>query len=558
MMEDPAVRPFPPGLSRAAVAAVARAPGFSRLLSRDLGAVGQACALVALCAVMMAPLMLVDVPPLLDYPNHLARAYVLAQGADNPWLSRMYVPHWAVIPNLAVDLILPPIIRLLPVHVAGRLLLALSMLLPVLGIVLYSRALFGRWSWWPLAGVLVGCNGLFLLGFMNFQLAIGLALVFAAFWVLWREARPRLVTCLGTLAAIVLFFSHLMGLAFFLVLAGAHQLEQLHEDYRRGQSLLRALPRRTFWALPVLAAPLALYFASGFRAEDGPALWAGGTEKLMHGMMALVNYDLALDIGTAALLAAFLLGCARLRVLRAKPQSLIALAAFATLWLATPVGFKGTGFIDARFAVMFGFMLFAGLRPARLPPRVAMGVAAAVLLVFGLRTAKLASEWIGRNDDLAQLRDAISVVQPGQRVLLALPKDGASTDFGLRTLSDGTVLDAHVAGLLPIERNAFWTFMFAEPAQQPIALRQPYRDIAEATIGIPDLRLLATRDPDAGDLQRFPLAGSWWCCYDYVLVLGTHIRPDLTDPHLHLLRQHEYATLYRIQPQAEAASLPAM
>ena len=33
-----------------------------------------------LCVILLAPLALVDVPPLLDYPNHLARAVVLAFG----------------------------------------------------------------------------------------------------------------------------------------------------------------------------------------------------------------------------------------------------------------------------------------------------------------------------------------------------------------------------------------------------------------------------------------------------------------------------------------------
>jgi hypothetical protein len=37
-------------------------------------------AVFLICLVLVAPLAVVDVPPLLDYPNHLARAYVLAHG----------------------------------------------------------------------------------------------------------------------------------------------------------------------------------------------------------------------------------------------------------------------------------------------------------------------------------------------------------------------------------------------------------------------------------------------------------------------------------------------
>src|SRR5437879_2616189 len=63
--------------------------------------------LVVLCLVLLAPLTLADVPPLLDYPNHLARLFVLAYLPVGPVLARFYGPHWAIIPNLALDLTVP-------------------------------------------------------------------------------------------------------------------------------------------------------------------------------------------------------------------------------------------------------------------------------------------------------------------------------------------------------------------------------------------------------------------------------------------------------------------
>ena len=84
--------------------------------------------LALLCVILLAPLALVDVPPLLDYPNHLARAVVLAQGASDPALSRMYAAHWGIIPNLGTDLVLPPLLHVLPVHLAGRMVVGLSLI----------------------------------------------------------------------------------------------------------------------------------------------------------------------------------------------------------------------------------------------------------------------------------------------------------------------------------------------------------------------------------------------------------------------------------------------
>ena len=64
----------------------------------------------------------------------------------DPVLSRMYAPHWTIIPNLGIDLVLPPLLRLLPVHVAGRIVIGVAVLLPVFGTVAYSRAVFGTLS----------------------------------------------------------------------------------------------------------------------------------------------------------------------------------------------------------------------------------------------------------------------------------------------------------------------------------------------------------------------------------------------------------------------------
>src|SRR5262245_61580751 len=119
-------------------------------------------------ALILWPFLVVDVPPIQDYPNHLARLFVLAEGSDDPILSAMYEPRWQIIPNLAVDVIGPPLLHVLPVHVAGRILLAGALLMPLIGVIVYARAAFGAWSDWSLASALAAYNAIFILGFMNF------------------------------------------------------------------------------------------------------------------------------------------------------------------------------------------------------------------------------------------------------------------------------------------------------------------------------------------------------------------------------------------------------
>jgi hypothetical protein len=281
--------------------------------------------LITLCVVLLSPLAVVDVPPLLDYPNHLARAYMLAHGQHDGYLSQMYAPHWVVIPNLAVDLLLPPLISIMPVHIAGRILLAVALVLPVIGSVLYSQAVFARRSYWSIVVCLVACNGLFLLGFMNFQIAVGLALVCAAAWLRWRETHPVAAIALGAICAVLLFFSHLMGLLFFLILVASHDVERAWEAHRQGGSLIAAVAHRAAWSLLIVVLPAVLYAVSPFSDNAHEISWESWPDKLIRAAMSLVNYNLRLDIVSAVLLVAFLLTCAMLRLIVVPLGSVVAL-----------------------------------------------------------------------------------------------------------------------------------------------------------------------------------------------------------------------------------------
>ena len=156
-----------------------------------------------LSAALLAPLLITDVPPLLDYPNHLARFVLLAAGPDDPTLGPIFTPHWTIIPNLATDVFVPPLLRLLLVHVAGRCLLGGILLLNLAGVLTLHRALFGRLSFWPLASGLVAYNSGFLLGFLNWQIGTGLAMLFAAAWLTWRERRPVATIAAAAAASVV-------------------------------------------------------------------------------------------------------------------------------------------------------------------------------------------------------------------------------------------------------------------------------------------------------------------------------------------------------------------
>jgi hypothetical protein len=81
-------------------------------------------ATLATIIIVLLPLALVAIPPLTDYPNHLARMHIIATLDRDPMLSQFYRIDWALIPNLMMDLVVPPLARLIGVYEAGRLFVA--------------------------------------------------------------------------------------------------------------------------------------------------------------------------------------------------------------------------------------------------------------------------------------------------------------------------------------------------------------------------------------------------------------------------------------------------
>ena len=136
---------------------------------------------------LLVPLFVVDIPPILDYPNHLARLYLLGPAAANPILSQFYQARWAVIPDLAIDAFMPTLLRFVPLYLGGKILLGLVLLLTVASAIAYGRAVFGVRRAWALASVLVAYN-----------LTLFMASSIFSFQSIWRCCSPLAGSCGGS------------------------------------------------------------------------------------------------------------------------------------------------------------------------------------------------------------------------------------------------------------------------------------------------------------------------------------------------------------------------
>src|SRR5438552_3380168 len=79
--------------------------------------------LLPLAAVMLFPIWSVPQPPLLDYPNHLARIFVLTHLHDPSYgFSHYFSAVWGPYPYVGMDLMLIATQYVMPLEIAGKLL----------------------------------------------------------------------------------------------------------------------------------------------------------------------------------------------------------------------------------------------------------------------------------------------------------------------------------------------------------------------------------------------------------------------------------------------------
>ncbi len=527
------------GLPQTAELRLSRAAPGGRLLS---AAFARRLALLLLLLLLALPLTLTDLPPLLDYPNHLARMYVLLTHTTHPAIAAMYDVHWRLIPNIGMDLVVPLLARVMPLELAGRLYAAAALLLPVLGTVLLHRAAFGGRSLWPLVVGSVAYHGIFLAGFLNYLVGAGLALIGAALWLRLRAPLPRIGV--AVLLSPVIFVCHLFAWAFYALLIGSIELAAC-----RGRPPRAIFARLAGAALPFLA-PAACVLADA-AATPAPRNAFGSTFvhmiwwKIVGVLSPTAGYVNLLDTAALALLLALMLLPLLRRRLDVAWSLVPACAALAIAFVVLPFHSHNTGFVDTRMPILAVFVLIAMTRPRAIPKPLLAAFAAVSVARYGLICVAFAAH----NADIAAFRATIAEVPPGARVAVVSafydPQRGPEP-IGRRILLAQDAL-MHMPGLLVIDREAFWPLLFSARGKQPIEVRPPYDRIAMAEGWLPSWRELAA--PTEAGRHVAPYLADWREDFDYLICLyaGRLADPAALDPGgLRLVHFTPVAALYQV------------
>ncbi len=542
------------------------------LITRLVGALPPSRALgMGVLLIILLPVLATAMPPLLDYPNHIVRFWLLSGGAAHLPVSRFFQVDWGqTATNIGMDAIAAVVGLAFPAEITGRIILGAAAVLPPVGAILVSRRLFGGLSYWHILLCLTAWTMVLLTGFMSFQLGLGAALI--ALWLdVVNAGQSRLKAMIRqSLQVLIVILVHPFGAIFYAVLAtGITVGDRAAILIERMQ--WAGLARRLGWAwLPfvigggVIGLRIMLFAQASGDADPGftfPQLvwedpdWAHMTiDHLFWAFIGpLRSYSLPVDIAFLAVLWLPVIAACFQKSLRLHGGLAVAGLALFLFSLVCPQGIGSTSMVDVRLWTMAQLMmpiaLYPGIDLSRTPLKshATAVLCTLALMAVGARSIWLTHVWQQRQADVASLYRAMDFIPSGARVL---PLKGSADDEddmpAGRYVGGMTPSFNHLPTLAVMRRGAYVPTIFAQAGKQPLRVREPYNDTHEVSGG-----LLGTVDDLKNEntgLDAFLNAG-WRTKFDYVLVVDADrdVKNRVIGDGTCLVTDQGFARLYRIE-----------
>jgi hypothetical protein len=472
-----------------------------------------------LAAASLLPVLLTPIPAMVDYPNHLARMYILSQNGT-PDANSYYEVVWALYPNLAMDLLVPQMARLISVETATRLFLLLSQLLIVGGALVLERVVKGRVHIAGFAALMFLYCLPFTWGFVNFEFGLGVALwAIAAYLMVAERAWPtRFVV--NAVFVTALFAAHFFALGIYGATLGLYELWRAHD---RKISYGDAALRLAILAIPVVVLFGVMRWTAGSIGSEG-TIWHFEFKPIW--LFRIMNgYNLTVSATTALGLMALLYFAARRGILKLEPAGIWIATGFALLYLAIPSKLFGTSFADLRI-IPAAALIIPAFCSLSLPDR--RWTIVALTTVTGITLANLAvvfGVWLSYRADYASIIESFHRIDRGSLVLVGTSGGGEDPPFNDLTqypMFYAPTLAVHYAG-------AFVPNVFTEVGKQPVRAGAAIRRLAIPYGGPMPIRVLTAIAAGQTPTDIPPFIRTWYRDYDYLYVLGPRVVNPLPD-----------------------------
>lgn len=483
----------------------------SRIIAGHLPVVFSAAVLIIIVTITG----LIESPAMVDYMNHLARMELIASGRPNP----AYVVHWEFIPNLAMDLLVPPLAQLIGAAAATKAFLIASQVLVVSGAIALEYAVKGRLGLAGLAALPVLFSTSFGWGLLNLNFALGIAVWGIAAWVALRE-RGWILWVVHSAFVLALLVGHLFALGLYGLVIGVIELS-------RGERLepLRLARLAVPMAAPVVLL-LALMWLSGASLVSKGLAWDFSL-KMWWPLRVLNVHNPMLGAVTGAVLGGLILALLLTKRLKLSRTGWWIALALVVVYIALPLHLAGSFYVDVRVICAAMLILPAFCRLSGAKPLVVVTLGA-ITVANG---ASMFLLWQSRQVDYAEIRATFPLIKEGSAVLVARDDAFAPTDTPLY----------YAPTLAAPEAGAFVASLYAFPGMQPVAARAAFKELEVASsIEYLPPTISELRAPRARHLVR------WQERYKYLFVIGEPRASSF--PTLHRIASGRRFALYRIAP----------
>lgn len=496
---------------------------------------GAVIVFVVLFAAALTPIVWFSHPAMADYANHLARMFVLSRDGG-PHEHPYYQVTWAFVPNLAMDLIVPRLGRLIGVETAARLFYLVSQILIVTGALALERAVKGRMQIAGFIAVMFLYSMPFAWGFENFEFGVGCALWGLA-WAIHVQDRGWLVRlAVHTVIVAVLFAAHMFALGIYGLAAGLHELWRA---WARRAPLQETAGRFAMLGIPSLVFFAAMIASAGTVGGTGTS-WVLN-QKIVWPFHILSGYSMPASAVCVVALGSFVFMLARRGYLKIEQSGAWLLAGFAAIYLAMPFKLFDTAYVDMRVIIGAVLILPAFVTVSFPTPswsRAALALVAAITLV---NLADVVRVWASYRPDFEAAEKSFALMPKGALMLVGHSTDGKEPppDLWDYPMTNIPTLAVHFA-------DAFVPSLFTDPGKQPVTPRAawqrldvPYGNILPAAL----LKYIADHGAPAGTP---PFVRTWQIDFDYLYLVGPpapNPMPERLEP---VLTANRFA-LYRIK-----------
>ncbi len=516
-------------------------------------------AFMALAAILVA---LFKFPPLLDYANHYARMWLLAGGIKEAPFPEIYAIEWnRTFTNVGIDLLARFIGPVVGVSLLARVLLFLAIVLPPLGAIMLHRRLFGGSHYWQIGMLYLAWCATLIGGFINFQIGLGLALLFATVdyrlesgsavrLFLWRVAVSLLLTVV-----------HIFSVGFFLAIVCGLEFSWRFDVLNSRRATLRLAGRLMAAMIACLLPPAALALTAvdlpGSQVGDILAVWNDSPVLLVSNLLSAIwTYVAFVDV---IFLVPILLVCSRAlagKNLRVHAGLVVTAAGLLALSILSPLHAFGTGWISWRFPIMAALVGMVMICPFQ-----KIGRRQAVILFLVLNVAIFGRTlWIGYNwwrgqADVASVEKVLEAV-PAGAAILPLQHEPALGDIkpDQRHYAFSQDTFRHLPTMAVPLAHAFVPTLFSARGKQPLAVLPAWSEKSVPEGNLFSTGVLSCPGLMAEATSFTPYLVDWRSKFDFILVVNADVVDqnvgDVMPAGTSLVEDAGFARLYAIDPNA--------